>query len=185
MRLDYNKSIQKINENNNKITALIQQRQDIWVSDVVFTWRWWLGLAFTIIPWILWCIFRKKESTDRLLYVAFLVIIISVVLDVFGDQYGIWHYRYNVVPILPTYFPWDFTLMPISIIFLLQFKPNWSPWIKAFIFALGSSYIGEPIFHWIGVYQTIHWRFTYSVPIQFCIYLLMHYIYQKNFHFQK
>ncbi|WP_420063844.1 CBO0543 family protein [Metabacillus litoralis] len=131
---------------------------------------------------MLWFLYRRKESTDRLLYVAFIVIIISIVLDVIGDQYGIWHYRYNVFPIIPTYFPWDFTLMPVSIISLLQFKPKASPWIKAGLFALGSSYIGEPFFYWIGVYQTIHWKFTYSVPIQFCIYLFSHWIYNKEFH---
>lgn len=185
MNLNSNQTIQKIDEINNKATKVIIQMKEVWMSDVIFTWRWWIGLILTIIPWILWYLFRRKESTDRLLYIAFIVIIISVGTDVIGDQYGIWHYRYNLLPILPTYFPWDFTLMPIAIITLLQIKPKSNPLIKATIFALGSSYIGEPIFYWIGVYQTIHWRFTYSVPIQFCIYLLMHWIYNKKFQIEK
>jgi len=177
--------LHKIDQNNDELTRLIYQRSDIWVNDVVFTWRWWMAFILTILPWVLWAFYRKKESTDRYLYIAFLVIVITVIFDVFGDQYGMWHYRYNLLPIVPTYFPWDFTLMPVSIITLLQIKPKTNPFIKAVIFALSTSYIAEPFFQWVDVYQPIHWRFIYSVPIQFCLYLLVHRIYQKKFQIDK
>lgn len=60
------------------------------------------------------CFFR---STDRILYTGFFVMVISLVLDILGDQLGFWHYRFNVIPVLPTYFPWDLTLMPLTQIF--------------------------------------------------------------------
>lgn len=42
-----------------------------------------------------------------------------------------------------TYFPWDLTLMPVSIMVLLQIKPTANPWLKAIVFALFASYAAE------------------------------------------
>ncbi|MFZ3590271.1 CBO0543 family protein [Bacillus sp. DJP31] len=69
---------------------------------------------------------------------------VSLVLDVLGDQLGIWHYRFNVLPVLPSYFPWDITLMPVTIMFFSQVKPHVNPIIKAVLFTLLTSYISEP-----------------------------------------
>lgn len=76
--------------------------------------------------------------------VGFFVMTVSLVLDVLGDQLGIWHYRFNVLPVLPSYFPWDITLMPVTIMFFSQVKPHVNPIIKAVLFTLLTSYISEP-----------------------------------------
>ncbi|MCU9613154.1 hypothetical protein OEV98_06260 [Caldibacillus lycopersici] len=171
-----------IDENVNEIEALIQQKVDIWFDYIVFSPLWWFGVAFSIIPWIIWIFFHKKESRDRLLYSGFVVMVISIVLDVLGDQWALWHYRFNVVPVLPTYLPWDLTLMPVTILYILQFKPNASPFLKAIFFALLTSYIGEPFFQWMKVYHAANWKFTYSVPIQMIIYFIAHFVStRKNF----
>lgn len=181
-----NQEVLKIMDSNiNKITDLVYQKQDIWIHYVVFSWRWWIGLILSILPWVLWMLFKKKASSDRYLHVGLFIIILSTFLDVLGDQYGFWHYRYNVLPLVPTYFPWDFSLMPVVIMFLIQIKPKANPFLKAAIFAIGTSYIGEPLFHWISVYQLIYWRYTYSVPIQFGIYLISHWLYQKKYYLEK
>ncbi|MGM0901777.1 MAG: CBO0543 family protein [Bacillota bacterium] len=91
-----------------------------------------------------------------------------------------WLYRFNVLPILPTYLPWDLTLMPVTIMFLLQIKPNSNPLIKAILFALVTSYLAEPFFVWLEVYQPVHWHYTYSVPFQIIIYLIAHYVSRRN-----
>lgn len=46
---------------------------DLWKGSILFTWRWWIAVALVVSPWIIWLLVRKKESTDRLLYVAFLL----------------------------------------------------------------------------------------------------------------
>lgn len=112
---------------------------------------------------------------DRLLFVGFMVSLIAVALDVLGDQYGLWHYRFNVVPIIPTYFPWDLTLMPITVMFFLQITPKANPLLKSVVFALASSLIGEPVFYWMDIYNPIHWKFAYSIPIQIAIFLIAYY----------
>lgn len=165
-----------IDINVNQITELMYEKFNIWVHYELFSWRWFIGLFLTTIPWVIWYVVtRNNKNMDRFLFSGFLTIIIAVALDIIGDQYGLWHYRFNVVPILPTYFPWDFTLMPVTVMFLLQIKPKANPFLKAILFALISSFLGEPFFYWNDMYNPIHWRFIYSVPIQFLIYLLAYY----------
>ncbi|MCM3162710.1 CBO0543 family protein [Metabacillus litoralis] len=174
--------IKIIDENINQIEKLIQQKVDIWIEHVVFSPLWWFGVGLSIIPWIFWYFFHKKESRDRLLYSGFIVMVISLIFDVLGDQWALWHYRFNVMPVLPTYLPWDITLMPVTIMVLLQIKPNTRPIIKAIVFALITSYIAEPFFQWMKLYQPTNWRYTYSVPIQIIIFLIAHYMSsRKNF----
>lgn len=182
MPLKYNVKTEEVIKKTDGIEQEIQSRLyekfDAWVKYEILTWRWWLGVGLTIVPWIIfWYLFRKKPYFDRLLFVSSIIIMISVTLDTLGDQYGLWHYRYNTIAAVPTYFPWDFTLMPITISTFLLIKPQANPWLKAVFFALISSFIGEPAFHWLDVYVLDHWKYIYSVPIQIVIYLIAHWLY--------
>ncbi|MBM6617909.1 CBO0543 family protein [Bacillus suaedaesalsae] len=178
--MNNDKYISLVDKNGNEIEKLISEKIDIWREYVLFSELWWLGVALSIIPWIIWFFIRKKDSTDRLLYTALFVMVVSLCLDVLGDQLGVWGYRFNVIPVLPTYVPWDITLMPLTVIIILQIRPGANPLIKALIFAVISSYLAEPFFHWLQIYNLKHWRYSYSVPIQIVIYLMAHYISKRN-----
>lgn len=170
--------IKEMDQIDGKIQDMLFFKFDYWAEHVIFSWRWWLGIGLTIIPWLIfWTVFRKKPYMDRLLFVAAWVMIISALLDILGDQYGFWHYRFNVIPAVPTYFPWDYTLMPLSVILLLRIKPKANPLIKAIIFSLLTSFVGEPFFHWIDIYALDKWKYIFSVPIQILIYLFAHHIF--------
>jgi hypothetical protein len=138
--------VKLIDHNYIQIHNLLQEKLEIWLHHVVFSGLWWFGVGLSIIPWIIWFLYRKKDSTDRILYAGFFVMGISLSLDVLGDQFSFWHYRYNVIPIVPTYFPWDTTLMPVTLMMLLQIKASVNPLIKAIFFGLFSGYVAEPFF---------------------------------------
>ena len=82
---------------------------DIWFTQILFSWRWWLLLGLSIIPWIIWIKIRNKNNTARLLFVALVAAIISNALDTIGITYDLWHYDWKVLPIIPLYVPWDYT----------------------------------------------------------------------------
>ena len=107
-----------------------QKDHDIWFEYVFLSWQWWFCVILSIIPWILWWKFRKKESTHRLLYGAFFMMFISMFLDSFGAELGYWDYRYEPLPFLPSFVPWDLSLLPISFLILVQIKPTISPILK-------------------------------------------------------
>ncbi len=176
--------MEKVEELYNLIDKANDQLYQLWLSEMVFTWRWWLGVGLTIIPWLLWFKFRKKESSDRLLYVGYFVILISSWLDLIGIILGWWFYKSKVIPVIPAFIPWDITLMPVSVMFLIQYKPNISPYIKGTIFGFTTAFIAEPFFQLIGLYETKQWEFVYSFPIYLLIYLVSNHISKRN-SFQK
>lgn len=177
----------KITELDTKVRIayeLVQQAQnikaDVWLEYVVFSWRWWVGIGLAIIPWIVWIIFRKKDSTHRLLFVGLFVILISSYLDFLGVQLGLWRYKYEDLPTVPAYMPWDISILPVLIMFILQYKPHTSPLIKALLFAAFTAFFGEPITVWLEIYEPITWKSIYSFPIYIVIYLISHYLSRRE-----
>jgi hypothetical protein len=154
------------------ITQANKEMINLWINDTFLGWHWWIGVALSIIPWVLWLILRKKESTYRLLFTGLFVILIASWLDILGVLFGLWSYYYNVVPFSPAFVPWDFTLLPVTIMFFLQVKPDIRPIYKAIVFSLLSSFVGEPIFVILDIYNPKHWKYIYSLPIVIAIYLV-------------
>ncbi|OAS14796.1 CBO0543 family protein [Paenibacillus oryzisoli] len=143
-----------------------------WTENTLFQWDFWLSWMFAIIPWIVWSHYHKKKSRGRLLLVGFIAITITSWMDFIGVNIGLWYYTGLAIPTIPSYAPWDFSLLPVFIMFLLQIKPNTSKYLKAAIFSIVSSFVGEPIFLWLGFYKILHWNLFYSLPIYFVIYLI-------------
>ena len=87
---------------------------ELWKNDIVFTWHWWVGVGLFVLPWIFWAVVRKKESTHRLLLAGFVVLILSSFCDAVGTAMRLWDYNTQVIPLIPPYAPWDFTLLPVT-----------------------------------------------------------------------
>src|SRR4051812_14934990 len=108
----------------------------------LFTWRWWLGIALIIIPWTLWFIFRKKESTNRLLLAGFTSMLLSYAIESIAMSLGKWSYPFKVVPFSPMLFlPFDLSMLPVAVMFFIQLKPNINPFIKAIVFGVLGAFV--------------------------------------------
>jgi len=149
---------------------------NIWINDMLFKWHWWVSLGLAIIPWLIWIKFRKKDSTSRLLYAGFVIIMLSYSLDVIGMALGLWGYNSKLFPTIPPFVPWDFSLIPVFNIFAYQIKPQLNPIIKAIIVSTFEAFAGEPILAWTQLYNPKHWEFYYSFPIFAIIYLIGNFV---------
>ncbi|UFJ41138.1 hypothetical protein LOK74_00825 [Brevibacillus humidisoli] len=167
------KQIEKLYQEN---ILLDDRMAALWQKEILFTPNWWLGVILSIVPWVLWLFFRTRESTHRLMYAGFFVMMISAFLDFLGVRNGLWYYKAEVFPWFPAYEPWDVTLMPVTVLFLLQFRPNMSPFVKAVLFAGLAAFVGEPLFVWLQLYQPRNWEHYYSFPVYMVIYLIAHYL---------
>lgn len=152
----------------------------LWKAEMLFKWRWWLLVILTITPWLLWIKFKRKESTYRLLLVGVIIMLITSYLDFIGVILGAWHYNWKVVPIIPGYIPWDFSLFPVFIMFLLQYKAKISPFIKALIFSSLSTFVFEPFFRYLKIYCADNWKSIYSFPIYIIIYLFADFLVKRD-----
>ncbi|NMH69371.1 hypothetical protein HF072_11350 [Bacillus sp. RO3] len=169
-------TVKKIDEISKQTIQVSDAYMTLWKEEIVFTWQWWFGVTITFITWLLWLILHKKESRYRLLSAGFFVGVVSVSLDTIGVQMGLWAYRYDVLPFIPAYVPYDLSLMPVVIMGLIQLKPRFSPFLKGLIFAVLTTFVGEPLIYWIGIYDLLNWKMIYSLPIYFIIYFLASHI---------
>lgn len=175
-------TIEKMDQHAKEGQEVFQRVIELWMDEALFTWRWWFGVLTTIITWLLWMKFHKKESRYRLMTAGLFVMTISVSLDAIGVQLGLWSYRYEVFPLIPAYVPYDLALMPVVIMLLIQFKPHYSPLKKAIIFSLLTAFIGEPIIILTDIYKPQNWKTFYSIPVYFVIFLIANWLTtRKNF----
>ncbi|MBB6452467.1 hypothetical protein HNQ94_000912 [Salirhabdus euzebyi] len=124
--------------------------------------------------------FSKQESRNRFLYSAFLVIITTSFLDFLGVQFGFWLYHYEVFPWMPAFVPWDWTLIPVVIISLIEYKPKLSPHLKGTLFAILAAFVGGPLFKHFDFYKEINWSSFYSFPIYYLIFLIGYWASLRN-----
>jgi hypothetical protein len=162
----------KIDDVYKKLALVNKKDRQIWFEYEFLSVQWCFSVLLSIIPWILWWKFRKKDSSNRLLCGAFFIIAISMLLDSFGTELGFWDYRYEAVPFLPSFIPWDLCFLPVIFMYLVQIKPKISPILKAFLYSVIGSFIGEPIFQWLGYYQPLTWNSLYSFPIYFLKFII-------------
>ena len=145
-----------------------------WKETTLWHWEFWLSLFLTVFPWIVWWFYRKRGSEGRLLLVGFFVLLVASWFDFLGVAFGAWFYTGKALPAMPTFFPWDFSLLPVSLMLWLQFQPHWNAFVKAVIYALFIAFVGEPFFEWLGFYTPLKWSAYYSFPIYIVIFLVSH-----------
>jgi hypothetical protein len=164
------KGLQKIIEGSNLLSETV-------VNAFLFTWQWWLGIGFFILPWVLWVIIRKKESTGRLLIAGFVTIILSLMIDLTASTLGLWSYPMKFSPVAPQLLlPYHFSLVPVAIMVVLQIKPKANPVLKGAIFAALAAFGGMNFVKMIHFYNPKGWSSVYDFFIFLSIFLVAYWI---------
>jgi hypothetical protein len=179
--MTFEEGIKQVNKGYEKIVEANSLMTDAIMNAFIFTWQWWLGVGLFIITWVLWFMFNKKESSHRLLYAGFVTIIVALIIDIIALSLGKWAYPVKLVPFAPVLFlPYHFSLVPVSIMFMIQIKPSANPFVKAVIFAGVGAFIGMRIFVLIDFYDPKGWPSTYDFFILLFIYLVAHWFSMRN-----
>ena len=141
-----------------------------WLRFEVFTWQWWIGIVFIVIPILVWWKLVDKRKILVITTFGFLVNILATVLDITGSELVLWNYTIRILPQIPLLFPVDFILVPIAYMLIFQRYRAWPQFILAStIVALGLAFILEPLAVYIKQYQLISWHYIYSFPIYILI----------------
>ncbi|MEY2196408.1 CBO0543 family protein [Neobacillus sp. BF23-41] len=150
----------------------------------LFTWQWWIAVALIVVPWTIWVIYRKRESSARIFSAGLMVMVLSEILDTFGVSFGKWAYPVKVVPVATINFSFRLSVLPVILMLFLQFKPRFNPLIKAILYGGLGAYVGMPVLAMIDLYKKIDWTYTYSFFILTSSYLLAHW-FSKRESFEK
>lgn len=152
----------------------------IWLSNIVFSWQWWVLLGLAVLPWIIWLAVRSRQDTYRLLYAGVVIVMVTCLIDLVGSCAGLWYYLYPLIPHLTPYFPWDFTLLPVSAMLVYQLFPAVHPLIKAAVYSAAGAFAVQPLFTWLGFISFKTWNVFYSFPLLFGIYMLGYYFFSRG-----
>jgi hypothetical protein len=151
------------NEIQQDIHELNEMIMDYWIKYFVFSPKWWLLLALTIVPWFLWWkIVDKSRITEILLY-GFFILSISTLLDITGWNYSLWIYPDTLLAFCTPLMPIDFTLLPIIYMVIYQYFPNRKSFsivllVVSFIFA----FVWEPLAEMLDFYKPLKWNHIFS-----------------------
>jgi hypothetical protein len=135
-----------------------------WINDDLFTWKWWVLLLLSIVPWFIWWkISDKKRLTEILLY-GTIIAILAIILDNIGTDLLWWEYPDKLFQMIPPLFPADITLVPCLMMLVFQWTKTWKTFlILNFVLSLLMAYIGEPLFIWLNFYHLNQWKLLYSL----------------------
>ncbi|QPC45602.1 CBO0543 family protein [Mangrovibacillus cuniculi] len=141
-----------------------------WKENTLFTPQWWILLIIVIGLWFIWW---KLVDKSRLMEVCFLgtvVGIVSTLLNSIGIELVLWGFPNQLFSLVKTFNLLDLTFIPITYMLLYQYFTRWLPYsIAVIIFGLLGSFIGQPLFTMLGIYETINWEYVYSFPVYLLI----------------
>ncbi|MFA5383228.1 MAG: CBO0543 family protein [Eubacteriales bacterium] len=161
---------------------LTMLRKEHWLSVELFSFQWWLQLALLIIPWVIWWWLVDKERSGKIFAFGLLVLIFTSLMDNVGIELTLWGYPYLLVPYIVRFLAVKFSILPVSYMLIYQYFPKWKPFITAnIIFSFVASFIAEPIFVWLNLYQMYKWKYVYSFFIYILLSLFLKYLVEKVF----
>lgn len=168
------------NEIINAQKRLTDLRFEYWKKFEVFKPVWWVLLFLTIAPWVIWLKLIDRKRFFSISFVGFLVMIISVELDIIGNELSLWQYPHKLIMFGPRLLTADFSMLPVLYMAVYQYFPRWKSYlIFSLLLALFISFIGEPIFVLLGIYEKLVWKYWYSLPTYFCISIFVKWLTDK------
>lgn len=153
-----------------EVTRLKQELSDAslayWRHHNLFTFPWWLLLCTSIVVTAVWwkCVDRSRLS--EIMLFGFILSGISLLQDVAGSQYMLWGYQTTLVPLIHPLIVTDVVTLPCVYTIIYQECKRWLSYLVAMLIAsVLFSFLFEPLLVWLNIYQPLHWRHIYSLPI--------------------
>jgi hypothetical protein len=134
-----------------------------WLKHELFTWQWWVLLAFLIFPWIIWGKLVNRKQLLSIVLFGSLTCIITVYLDVVGIKFEFWRYPFQLFPVMPRAISFDMSMVPVAYMIIYQYFTTWKKFIYALItMAFLFAFIGEPFSVWSDLVEYLRWKYIYS-----------------------
>jgi len=144
-------------------SAADEMGRDNWLHKVVFTYQWWILIALTVLPIILWWRLVDRKRLFEIMTYGLLVALVTGFLDAIGVETDAWDYEYDLVPLLDVLIVYDISALPVTYMLIYQYFHAWRAFaiahiIVSFVFA----FVFEPILMWLDIYHPLKWEHIYS-----------------------
>ncbi|MEN6326554.1 MAG: CBO0543 family protein [Syntrophomonas sp.] len=156
---------------------LTHARIENWLHHDLFTWQWWLLVSVLIVPWFIWWHYVDRKRVVEIALFGAIILIISSFLDSVLSEFVMWSYDYEIIPVWPRLISADFSVMPITYMFIYQYSKEWKDFLLIMIFvAAAFAFIGEPILMWLKIYKLHQWKHIYSFSIYIALGIFTRYL---------
>lgn len=141
---------------------------DYWYHHNFLTLQWWLLVALTVLPPIIWWLFVNKKELIEITTFGLFYGMAAIIFDSIGNSAMIWSYPVRLSPYLfPQLYPYDVGIVIIPFMLVYQ---KWHKNLKMFLLISGVlsaflAFIAEPFMEWFNIYEEIKWHHLYSFPI--------------------
>lgn len=145
-------------------------KKEVWLADVLWSWQWWLLLALLFLPWAVWWRLVDKKRLTAICLLGVFVLATASWMDELGTDLILWYYPFKIIPWYPQLVPINYSVLPITYMLIYQYTPKWSAYMIAMAaMAALYSWVAEPALAFMGIYQVVTWKFSYSFPLYLLI----------------
>ncbi|MFC5451579.1 CBO0543 family protein [Paenibacillus aestuarii] len=146
------------------VTALVQTNIERFMNHGGFlSPQWWLLVAFTIVPWVIWVKIVDKKRKLELVVVGLFIAIVTKLLDLVGYNLNYWDYPIQMIPLVPEAFAFDLSMVPVAYMLLYQYFKTWKSYCLGLLcMSVIYAFIGEPFCNLIMVVAYFKWKYIYS-----------------------
>lgn len=147
-----------------------------WLYHARFTWQWWFLVITITAVWVLWWRVVDKKRIHLIANFGLIFALFAVMFDMIGLNHSAWAYPIRIYWALdPPLLISNITYLPVAFMLVYQRYGGSTP--KLFTaFTLTSaiiSFVFEPLYSWLGIYEPITWKFIYSFPTYIALAMLV------------
>ncbi|WP_310189006.1 CBO0543 family protein [Bacillus sp. 3255] len=136
---------------------------DWWLQHDIFSFQWWIIVIVNVLFVALLLIFMDRKRT-LLTALAFMTSFVIIgMIDQIGKFFDLWRYPHQLVPFTENLNTVDFFVVPCVMAYIYQKFGAWKSFlIAALVASLVISYVGEPIFVALDMYELVNWSYWKS-----------------------
>lgn len=154
------------------------QLYERWVSQEIGTFGWFFNIFFLAIIYIVWLKVVDKRRLKELLLFGALVSVSAGFVDLVAISIGLWEYKIRLVPLNPATFPFDYTVVPILSMMVLQYTHTKKSYILGNVIAAAIfAFVISPIYTLIGIKKYNDFNYLYMFSLVFSILTMTKYVY--------
>ncbi|MZQ86364.1 hypothetical protein GQF01_30105 [Paenibacillus sp. 5J-6] len=147
---------------------------DYWLQHDVFSFQWWIIVIINVlfVALLLILMDRKRTLSTVLTFMTGFIIVGAV--DQVGKFFDLWRYPHQLIPFTENLNAVDFFVIPSIFAYMYQKFSTWKSFLIAIVVAsLVISYVGEPIFVSLDMYELVRWSYWKSFFVLVGIAILM------------
>ncbi len=138
----------------------------MWTDNMLFTLKWWILVTFMLVMWYVWWKIVDKSRLTEISLVGTITGLVSTLLNTTGIELTLWAFPNQLFGAVRGVNILDLTMIPITYMIIYQICSKWKTYmILVFIFALLGSFVGQPLFKALKLYDPVNWRYIYSFPV--------------------